>query len=114
MDKNYGAELAQSSDDLEAIASLVYTSVQARKGDGKALLELLRSLEQLHRDICDGPFQASLPKSRQELYKLLRDIESKGGWPYIPRMRLQALLAVLSDDYPEDPSSQPPNRQVRP
>jgi hypothetical protein len=102
MDNSHRAEPTKSSDDLEAIASLVYTSVQTRRGDGEALLALLRSLEQLHRDICDGPFQEAMPKSRQGLYKLLRDIESKGGWPYIPRMRLQTLLATLSADFPEE------------
>ena len=60
-----------------------------------ALLALLRLLEQRHRDICETLFYDALPDNRQTLYALLRDIEVNGGWPYIQRMKLQALLANL-------------------
>ena len=72
--------------------------VQACDGDVIALLTLLRHLEQLHREIRDGVFQQNLPTNRQRLYSLLRDIESEGGWPYIARMRIQALLVNLSEE----------------
>jgi hypothetical protein len=55
-------------------------------------------LEQLHREIRDGSFQDSLPENRQQLYSLLKDIESEGGWPYIERMRLQAFIAKLPEE----------------
>ena len=72
--------------------------LQACQGDTVALLALLRQLEQLHREIRDGIFQDSLPVNRRQLYSLLKDIESEGGWPYIERMRLQAFLANLPQE----------------
>jgi hypothetical protein len=62
------------------------------RGDGPALLALLRTLEGLHQEIRDDLFQETLPKNRQELYHLLREIESEGGWPHIPRNTLRSLL----------------------
>jgi hypothetical protein len=61
-------------------------------------LEILRALENLHRKICEGPFQDSLPDNRQALYNLLKDIETQGGWPHIPRMKLQRLLTQVLVD----------------
>lgn len=81
--------------DFEAIAQVVRASAQSYEGDCLTLLALLRLLESLHREISDTFFQASLPTNRQALYALLRDIEAEGGWPYIHRMKLQALLANL-------------------
>jgi len=65
-------------------------------GNSLALLSILRSLEGLHQEIRDHLFQEALPENRQALYSLLRDIEASGGWPYIHRMRLQALLTKLA------------------
>ncbi len=81
--------------ELQAIATVVRTLALSKQGDNLAILALLRQLEQLHREIRDGLFQASLPDNRQALYALLKDIESNGGWPYIQRMQLQAVLAQL-------------------
>ncbi len=52
--------------------------------DPEQLLVVLRQLEQLHRDLQDGPFRNSLPSDRHQLYKLLQAMEQNGGWPYIP------------------------------
>lgn len=79
--------------ELQAIVGAVRTLAANCQGNNIALLAVLRQLEELHREIRDGIFQASLPDNRQALYALLRDIESQGGWPYIERMRLQALFA---------------------
>ncbi len=79
--------------DLDALSQQVMTIAQKADGDSLALLALLRVLEQLHREICEGAFQTSLPNTRQALYALLRDIENEGGWPHIPRMKLQAFLS---------------------
>ena len=68
---------------------------QEREGDVLALLALLRALEACHKEIRDGLFQESFPTNRQRLYSLLRDIESNGGWPYIPRMKLLQLIQHL-------------------
>jgi hypothetical protein len=46
----------------------------------------------MHREICEEHFHPSLPDTRQALYTLLRDIEAEGGWPHIPRMKIQALI----------------------
>lgn len=83
---------------LQAIATVVHDASQVCQGDTIGLLALLRQLEQLHREIRDGVFQESLPDNRQALYALLKDIESEGGWPYIERMRLQALRVNLQQE----------------
>ncbi len=83
---------------LQAISSAVKDVAQACEGDVIAILAVLRHLEQLHREIRDGIFQENLPDNRQRLYSLLKDIESEGGWPYISRMRIQALLVNLSEE----------------
>ncbi|NMG10737.1 hypothetical protein [Brasilonema sp. UFV-L1] len=92
------SESIQLSCRLQAIASATYDAAQDCQGNAKALLALLRQLEQLHREIRDGAFQQSLPDNRQALYSLLRDIEAEGGWPYIERMRLQAFLKNVEQE----------------
>jgi hypothetical protein len=64
-------------------------------GNPEALLLLLRRLEDLHRTIQDGPFRASLPADRGELFNLLQGMERSGGWPYIPRLQLRTFLDLL-------------------
>lgn len=98
---------SEKQPELEALADHVRRFAQICKNDSLALLSLLRTLEQLHREICEGVFQDSLPDNRQALYSLLKDIEESGGWPYIDRLKLQALLVNFSDghlviDNPED------------
>lgn len=87
--------------ELDALSQQVMTIAQQSNGDSVALLALLRVLEKLHREICEGAFQTSLPNTRQALYSLLRDIESEGGWPHIPRMKLQAFLSEFFIENPE-------------
>jgi hypothetical protein len=98
-------QLYSSEPELEAIASLVRQAAEQRRGDGLALLSLLRLLDSLHRQIRDDFFQESLPDNRQALYSLLKDIEAEGGWPYIPRMRLQSFINELSSKVPQTPNS---------
>ena len=85
-------------EDLRALAKNVHTAAQARQGDCFQLLELLRSLEDLHNLIRETLFQDALPTNRQRLYWLLRDIEVNGGWPYIKRMKLIEFLQTLQAD----------------
>lgn len=93
------ASLAQQrAQELDQLTKTVRQSAQTSRGDSLALLELLRTLESLHREICEGLFQEALPDNRQALHNLLRDIEAKGGWPYIYRMRLQELMRNLIQD----------------
>ena len=79
----------------EAIATAIRILAEQHRGDERSLLKILRTLEALHREICEGLFQEALPTNRQALYSFLKDIESEGGWPYIKRMRIQALLVNL-------------------
>ncbi|WP_017327695.1 hypothetical protein [Synechococcus sp. PCC 7336] len=82
--------------ELQSLAANVEDLAKERQGNCLELLQLLRLLEELHRDIHDSLFQESLPDSRQALYALLQDIEASGSWPYIPRMHIRALLQNLS------------------
>jgi hypothetical protein len=102
MNDNENLESGELSFKLQAIATVVYDAVQSCEGDTVAFLALLRQLELLHREIRDGVFQESLPVNRRQLYSLLKDIESEGGWPYIERRRLQAFLANLSQEAPAE------------
>ena len=88
--------------DFQVIVAAVNTAAQQSQGDCLQLLALLRLLESLHREVCDGLFQPSLPTNRQALYALLRDIEAEGGWPYIHRMKLQSLLVNLASEIEEE------------
>jgi hypothetical protein len=76
----------------------VWEVAQQRRYSSLELLAILRSLEHVHRQIRDDLFQSALPDNRQSLYKLLKDIEAKGGWPYIYRMKLKDLIKNLDDD----------------
>ncbi len=98
MKSGTGFESGQLEYELQAIGTAVRALAEGSQGDSLALLALLRRLEELHRELRDGIFQASLPDNRQALYKLLKDIEAKGGWPYIERMKLQSFLANLPAD----------------
>ena len=66
------------------------------------LLAVLRTLEELHRNIREDFFQPALPQSRHSLYSLLMEIEAQGGWPYIERMRLQDLLQAMDAENPPE------------
>jgi hypothetical protein len=92
----------QITADYDLIAATAHRMAQQQADDITELLRLLRFLEKLHREIREDIFQAALPTSRQQLHKLLREIETEGGWPYIPRMRLRAFLENLGEtDYGE-------------
>ncbi|MBD2518188.1 hypothetical protein H6G93_25060 [Nostoc sp. FACHB-973] len=104
MNNNKTIESEKLSSKMQAIATVVHDTVECCQGDTVALLALLRQLEQLHREIRDGVFQESLPVNRRQLYSLLKDIESEGGWPYIERMKLQAFLANLPQENTEENS----------
>jgi hypothetical protein len=93
---------------LQAITADIRCLANSYKGNSLALLTLLRALEHSHREIRENFFQSSLPDSRHELYSLLKNIEEAGGWPYIERMKLRALMEnllepeIYSDDIKSD------------
>lgn len=80
---------------LQSIRNITWAIAQEHQDDSLSLLAILRLLEQVHQEIRDDLFQQSLPDNRQSLYKLLRDIETKGGWPYIYRMKLQSIMEKM-------------------
>ena len=94
-EKNLTSEQLQQQ--MQAIAAQIQVLAEMCRGNNLAVLALLRTLEQLHREIREDVFQASLPDNRQALYALLKDIEEEGGWPYIDRMKLRSLLLHMED-----------------
>ncbi len=86
------------SSDLDKLSHIIQAHAHQAAGDATELLRLLRILESLHQDIREQLFQDALPTNRQALHSLLRDMESQGGWPYIPRMQLRAFLKHWSDE----------------
>lgn len=88
--------------DLAELSQIVNAAAQGREGDSLALLQLLRLLNELHYEIRDTLFREALPDNRQRLYRLLKDIEQEGGWPYIRRMKLTALLEHMDEEGVDD------------
>jgi hypothetical protein len=80
---------------LTALLSGLQNLADQADGQPDVLLQLLRRLEELHRTIQDGPFRASLPADRGELFNLLQSMERSGGWPYIPRLQLRTFMDLL-------------------
>lgn len=93
--------LADLLEDLSTLASDL-------GDDPEALLDLLRQLEQLHRRIQDGPFRASLPADRNQLFNLLQRMEASGGWPYIPRLQLRTFMDLLQRESGPAPQGDQP------
>lgn len=98
MDTNTENSSTNLNTDLQSLANIVRTLAENHQEDSMATLAILRILESLHQEIREGSFQRVLPNNRQALYNLLKDIESKGGWPYIPRLRLRHLLENWSNN----------------
>lgn len=95
------------TEDLQGLAQLIDQIALDRQGDSIALLELLRLLEHHHRQVCETVFREALPNNRHGLYRLLRDIEVHGGWPYIQRMKLRSLLANYAEGYGDETPMKP-------
>lgn len=89
---------SQQVSDLLAIDELcdqLWQIAQNHKDNPHELLSILRTLEKVHKDIRDDLFQPALPISRHELFNLLRDIETNGGWPHIYRMKINEICRYL-------------------
>ena len=89
------ATSANWDDRLSAVLMELQSLAADVEGQPEHLLTLLRRLEELHRTIQDGPFRASLPADRGELFTLLQNMEKSGGWPYIPRLQLRTFMDLL-------------------
>ena len=87
--------LAPLPPDLTQLQTTIMTVATPRQQDCLALLQMLRLLEECHRDIRDRLFLKSLPNSRHDLYTLLQDLEEMGDWPQIPRTRIETFLELL-------------------
>ncbi|MBE9128814.1 MULTISPECIES: hypothetical protein [unclassified Coleofasciculus] len=90
---------------LQTLKADIGALAKSYEEDSLALLALLRTLEQSHRDIRENLFQGSLPRNRRVFYALLKDIEESGGWPYIERMKLRTILESFSK--PEASNGEP-------
>jgi len=86
--------------ELEAISDRLWQLAQDQQGDTASLLQILRVVEVVHKRIRDDLFQPALPNSRHELFNLLRDIETNGGWPHIYRMKINEICQYL--EQPEE------------
>jgi hypothetical protein len=89
---------ASSSEEIEQHLEALLAIAEQRAGQPEGLLDLLRRIEKLHRAIQDGPFRSSLPSDRNDLFALLSEMESSGGWPYIPRLQLRTFIDLLAPD----------------
>jgi hypothetical protein len=87
-----------SSQDVDRHLDALLAIAEQRSGEPEALLDLLRRIERLHRTIQDGPFRNSLPNDRGGLFNVLSEMESSGGWPYIPRLQLRTFIDLLAPD----------------
>lgn len=87
--------------ELEVISDHIWQISQSRHNDSASLLQILRILESLHKRIRDDLFQPALPTSRHELFNLLRDIETNGGWPHIYRMKINEICRYLEQSEEE-------------
>lgn len=92
---------------LDRIGLELQDLAKENQQDSLFLLSLLRSLEEIHRKIRTEIFEPSLPKTRNDLYQIVRDIEEKGGWPYIQRMKLKNLLQNLEAEMTSENSPDP-------
>jgi hypothetical protein len=89
---------APAAPDLQEPLDALLRIAEQRAQEPEALLDLLRRIEHLHRSIQDGPFRNSLPSDRNGLFTLLSEMESSGGWPYIPRLQLRTFMDLLSPE----------------
>ena len=90
---------------LEDSANDIYALAKKHRHDSLFLLSLLRDLEEVHRQIRVEFFETALPQTRNDLYQFVKDIEEKGGWPYIERMRLKDLLQKMESSKAESEKS---------
>ncbi len=98
MNQDRDANFSNSDNVLQKTAHEIWLLAEKHQHDTLFLLSLLRSLEAIHRGIRTEMFESSLPETRNNLYQLVKDIEEKGGWPYIERMKLRELLRNIELD----------------
>jgi hypothetical protein len=92
MDDEPNQKMTTPDASIQEISTAIWKLAEQAGGNTLLLLSLLRDLELLHRKIRSELLEPSLPQTRQHLYKLVKEIEEHGGWPYIERMKLQELL----------------------
>lgn len=87
---------------LNQLHQQIFALASESKDDLWELLMILRSLEEIHRQVREDLFEPSLPDNRQKLYQLLKEVDESGGWPYIPRMRLHEFFLNYQKAEEED------------
>jgi hypothetical protein len=82
-------------EEMDEVYKSLMDSAKDRQGNCADLLELLRFLETVHGQIRDNYYVSSLPQNRGELYALLKEMEERDGWPFLPRTETRSLLRWL-------------------
>ncbi len=72
-DTNYISSDSVLGDTVRDICALA----EKHRNDSLFLLSLLRDLEKIHRQIRVELFEGALPKTRNDLYQFVKDIEEK-------------------------------------
>ncbi len=98
MTQDWDVSKVSSNNILEEAAKNICNLAEEHRGDSLFLLSLLRDLEKIHRQIRVEFFEGALPQTRNDLYQFVKDIEEKGGWPYIERMRLRDLMQNIEQE----------------
>jgi len=101
MTQNQDLNNIDSDSVLKDTGDSIYALAERNHDDSLFLLSLLRDLEEIHRQIRVNFFEQGLPQTRNDLYHFVKDIEEKGGWPYIERMRLKDLLRNIEQESTE-------------
>ncbi len=97
-----------AKDQLQSAVATIRVLAHGSTEHPEQLLDILRALEKLHQEIREDLFQDALPRSRHTLFELLREMETHGGWPYIPRMRLQEVMVYLTRESEAETGAEPP------
>ena len=95
MNSPSSGEPSPLSAQLNALRNIVRKLTSESQNNIGAILTILRELESVHQEVRVENFEKMLPRTRHELYPLLKEIEEQGGWPYIERMKLQTLISIL-------------------
>ena len=98
MTQDQDSNIVNSVSLLKDIAQDLCTLAEKHQHESLLLLSLLRDLEQIHRQIRVNYFESALPQTRNDLYQFVKDIEEKGGWPYIERMKLRDILKNIEEE----------------
>lgn len=82
--------------EVKEICTQIWNLSEKSKDSTLDLVLILREIESVHRQVREQLLDQSLPDTRHRLYIIIKHLEETGGWPYIPRMRLNQLCQYLT------------------